>query len=223
MSFDVQRIRADFPLLARAVHGKPLIYFDNANTSQKPRVGDRGGRPLLPRVQRERLARGAHARRRGDRGLRGHARQARALHQRAVARRDRVHQRHHAGDQLWSPTAMRCRVCKPGDEILVTTMEHHANIVPWQLVAATHGREAQGRADHAERRIDRRGIRRAADAAREARRRHARVERARHDQSGARARAKPVARAAFRCWSTARRPRRICRSTCRRSAAISTR
>ena len=34
--FDVQRIRADFPLLARTVHGKPLVYFDNANTSQKP-------------------------------------------------------------------------------------------------------------------------------------------------------------------------------------------
>ncbi|MEO9078786.1 MAG: aminotransferase class V-fold PLP-dependent enzyme, partial [Rhodanobacter sp.] len=34
--FDVQRIRADFPLLSRSVHGKPLVYFDNANTSQKP-------------------------------------------------------------------------------------------------------------------------------------------------------------------------------------------
>jgi len=35
-AFDVQRIRADFPLLARSVHGKPLVYFDSANTSQKP-------------------------------------------------------------------------------------------------------------------------------------------------------------------------------------------
>jgi len=35
-AFDVQRIRADFPLLTRSVHGKPLVYFDNANTSQKP-------------------------------------------------------------------------------------------------------------------------------------------------------------------------------------------
>ncbi|HXD38473.1 MAG TPA: cysteine desulfurase CsdA, partial [Rhodanobacter sp.] len=34
--FDVQRVRADFPLLTRSVHGKPLVYFDNANTSQKP-------------------------------------------------------------------------------------------------------------------------------------------------------------------------------------------
>ena len=36
LDFDVQRIRADFPLLGRTVHGKPLVYFDNANTSQKP-------------------------------------------------------------------------------------------------------------------------------------------------------------------------------------------
>jgi len=37
VDFDVQRVRADFPLLSRTVHGKPLVYFDNANTSQKPR------------------------------------------------------------------------------------------------------------------------------------------------------------------------------------------
>ena len=37
LDFDVQRVRADFPLLSRTVHGKPLVYFDNANTSQKPR------------------------------------------------------------------------------------------------------------------------------------------------------------------------------------------
>jgi cysteine desulfurase/selenocysteine lyase len=38
VDFDVERVRADFPLLARTVHGKPLVYFDSANTAQKPRA-----------------------------------------------------------------------------------------------------------------------------------------------------------------------------------------
>ncbi len=79
---------------------------------------------------------------------------------------------------------------EPGDEIVVTTMEHHANIVPWQILVRSRRREAQGRADHREGRADRREVHRAPDAAREARRRRARLERARHDQSGRRARAR---------------------------------
>ncbi len=112
---------------------------------------------------------------------------------------------------------------KPGDQILVTAMEHHANIVPWQFVAERTGATVDRRADRAERRIDRRRIRAAADAEGEARRRGACVERARHGQSGARTR-ESVPRARN---SAARR--RLAgraasgRSTCSRSAAISTR
>ncbi len=136
--FDVQRVRADFPLLARQVHGKPLVYFDNANTSQKPRQ-------VIEAV---------------DRHYREHnANVARAVHQlgeEATAAyegaRDRLAGLLHAASRdevvLTSGTTQSINLVaysfalpklQPGDAILTTVMEHHANIVPWQLVAARSG------------------------------------------------------------------------------------
>ena len=67
-AFDVAKIRADFPILSELVHGKPLVYLDSANTSQKPAVGDRGdGRLLSPR-QRQHPPRDASAERARDGG-----------------------------------------------------------------------------------------------------------------------------------------------------------
>ena len=136
--FDVMRYRADFPVLSRQVHGKPLIYFDNANTSQKPlAVID-----AVDRFYRE-----------------SNANVARAVHQlgeeaTAVyeAARDTLTRFVNASSRdeviLTSGTTQATNlvaysyalpILKPGDEILVTTMEHHANIVPWQLVAERAG------------------------------------------------------------------------------------
>ncbi|GLQ46906.1 cysteine desulfurase [Dyella lipolytica] len=136
--FDVQRIRRDFPLLARTVHGKPLVYFDNANTSQKPLQ-------VIEAV---------------DNHYREHnANVARAVHQlgeEATAAyenaRDKLATFINAGSRedvvLTSGTTQSMNLVaysyalprlKPGDAILTTVMEHHANIVPWQLVAARSG------------------------------------------------------------------------------------
>ena len=136
--FDVMRYRADFPVLARKVHGKPLIYFDNANTSQKPLVVI----DAVDRFYRE-----------------SNANVARAVHQLGEeataayeAARDTLARFVNAASRdeviLTSGTTQATNlvaysyalpILEPGDEILVTTMEHHANIVPWQLVAERAG------------------------------------------------------------------------------------
>ena len=138
VDFDVQRVRADFPLLSRSVHGKPLVYFDNANTSQKPRQ-------VIEAV---------------DNHYREHnANVARAVHQlgeEATAAyenaRDKLVGFINATSRneliLTSGTTQSMNLVaysyalprlQPGDAIVTTVMEHHANIVPWQLVAARAG------------------------------------------------------------------------------------
>ena len=135
---DLSRYRADFPLLARRVHGKPLVYFDNANTAQKPRQ-------VIEAV---------------DSFYREHnANVARAVHtlgEEATSAyegvRDKVAKFINAPSRdeviFTSGTTQAINTIaysyalprlQPGDEILVTTMEHHADIVPWQLVAARTG------------------------------------------------------------------------------------
>jgi cysteine desulfurase/selenocysteine lyase len=137
-AFDIQRVRADFPLLARTVHGKPLVYFDNANTSQKPAS-------VIEAV---------------DRHYREHnANVARAVHQLGEeatsayeGARDALAGFINAGSRdelvLTAGTTQAINLVaysyalpllKPGDSILTTVMEHHANIVPWQIVAARSG------------------------------------------------------------------------------------
>jgi cysteine desulfurase/selenocysteine lyase len=136
--FDVERVRADFPLLARKVHDKPLIYFDNANTTQKPLVVIEA----VDRFYRE-----------------SNANVARAVHQLGEeataayeATRDKLARFINAPSRneivLTSGTTQAINLVaysyalprlKPDDEILVTTMEHHANIVPWQLVCERTG------------------------------------------------------------------------------------
>lgn len=138
IAFDVQRIRADFPLLSRSVHGKPLVYLDNANTSQKP----------LAVIE----AMNTHYREHN-------ANVSRAVHQlgeEATAAyegtRDKLARFINAPSRneliLTSGTTQATNLVaysyalprlKAGDTILTSVMEHHANIVPWQLVAARSG------------------------------------------------------------------------------------
>lgn len=135
---DVARVRADFPLLARQVHDKPLIYFDSANTAQKPSA-------VIEAVD--------HFYRDSNANV------ARAVHQlgeEATAAyegaRDRLAKFLNAPSRdeivLTSGTTQAINLVAyswalprlgPGDSILVTTMEHHANIVPWQLVCERTG------------------------------------------------------------------------------------
>jgi cysteine desulfurase/selenocysteine lyase len=136
--FDVMSVRADFPLLMREVHDKALVYFDNANTSQKPAS-------VIEAVD--------HFYRQTNANV------ARAVHQlgeEATAAyesaRDKLARLLNASSRdeivLTSGTTQAINLVaysyamprlKAGDEILVTTMEHHANIVPWQLVCERTG------------------------------------------------------------------------------------
>jgi cysteine desulfurase/selenocysteine lyase len=137
-AFDPLRYRADFPLLARQVHGKPLVYFDNANTGQKPRaVID-----AVDRFYREYNANVARA-------VHTLGEEATSAYE---ATRDKVAKLINAASRdeivFTSGTTQAINTVaysfalprlKPGDEILITTMEHHANIVPWQLVCERTG------------------------------------------------------------------------------------
>ncbi|WP_329741045.1 cysteine desulfurase [Dyella sp. A6] len=137
-AFDVQRIRADFPLLSRQVHGKPLVYFDNANTSQKPRQ-------VIEAVDRHyrehnaNVARAVHQL--GEEATSAYegARDALARFVNAPSRNEVVltSGTTHAVNLVAYSYALP--MLKPGDAILTTVMEHHANIVPWQLVATRSG------------------------------------------------------------------------------------
>jgi cysteine desulfurase/selenocysteine lyase len=135
---DPQRVRADFPLLARSVHGKPLIYFDSANTSQKPAA-------VIEAVDRFYRHSNANV----SRAVHQLGEEATAAYESA---RDKLARFLNASSRdeivLTSGTTQATNLVaysyalpllKPGDEILVTTMEHHANIVPWQLVCERSG------------------------------------------------------------------------------------
>jgi len=133
--FDIHRIREDFPLLSRTVHGKPLVYFDNANTSQKP-VSVIEAVNEHYREHNANVARAVHQL--GEEATAAYegARDKLARFINAPSRDELI---------LTSGTTQSINLVaysyalprlKPGDAILTTVMEHHANIVPWQLVAA---------------------------------------------------------------------------------------
>src|SRR6266545_989728 len=136
--FDVAHRREDFPILKQTVHGRPLVYLDNAATSQKPQsVIDAESRYYA--TLNANVHRGIHD-----------------LSQRATdafeAARDKVRRFINAADakevvftrgtteaiNLVAQSYGRSRF-KPGDEVLVTEMEHHSNIVPWQLLCEQTG------------------------------------------------------------------------------------
>jgi cysteine desulfurase/selenocysteine lyase len=138
MPLESAALRTDFPILARSVHGKPLVYLDSANTSQKPAVVieavDRFYRTSNANVSRAVHELGAEAT-----AVYEGARDKLAAFIGARSRDELV---------LTSGTTQAINLVaysyalprlRPGDAILVTTMEHHANIVPWQLVCERSG------------------------------------------------------------------------------------
>jgi cysteine desulfurase/selenocysteine lyase len=145
-ALDVEKVRKDFPALERLVHGdKPLVYLDNAATSQKPRQ-------VLDAVDDYYTRHNANV----HRGIHVLAEEATALYEGA---RDKVAAFIHAADRsevvftknstealnlaanviAWADRGSRGRGLGPGDEVVITEMEHHSNIVPWQLVTARSG------------------------------------------------------------------------------------
>lgn len=135
--FDVDAIRADFPILERTVGGAPLIYLDSANSSQKPRV-------VVETIE--------------DHYLNHNANVARAMHvlgaeateafEGARAQLAKFIGANRSEEVVFTKNASEAlNLCaytlgaslRPGDEIVISVMEHHSNIVPWQLLAQRTG------------------------------------------------------------------------------------
>lgn len=135
---DVHRLRAEFPVLERTVHGKPLVYFDNAATSQRPLAVIEAMDDFYRRYNAN-VHRGVHqlsveASEAFEQSRRDVARLLNANSEREVVfTRGTTEAINLVANSFLRPTI------KPGDEILVSHMEHHANIVPWQLLCEQTG------------------------------------------------------------------------------------
>ena len=132
--YDIQQIRADFPILSREVYGKPLVYLDNGATTQKPRC-------VVDAITDEYYSVNANV----HRGVHFLSQQATELHE---ASRETVRKFINAGSineiVFTRGTTESINLLAssfgeaflhPGDEVIVSVMEHHSNIVPWQLLA----------------------------------------------------------------------------------------
>ena len=135
---DITKIREDFPILGRTVYGRPLVYLDNAATTQKPRC-------VVDAITEEYYSVNANV----HRGVHFLSQQATELHE---AARETVRRFINARSTneivftrgttesinlLASSFGEACMT--EGDEIIVSTMEHHSNIVPWQLLRERRG------------------------------------------------------------------------------------
>ena len=136
--YDVSKIREDFPILSRTVYGKPLIYLDNAATTQKPRQ-------VVESISDEYYSVNANV----HRGVHFLSQQATELHEssRETVRRfinarsvsEVVFTRGTTESINLVASSFAGGLMKPGDEVIVSVMEHHSNIVPWQLQAERFG------------------------------------------------------------------------------------
>ena len=136
--FDVAQVRAEFPILAQEVNGRPLVYLDNGATSQKPRRVIDAIRRYYE-LDNANVHRGLHAlSERATTAYEGARDTVRAFLN-ASDRREIVFVRGATeGLNLVAQSWARPRLA-PGDEVVITTMEHHSNIVPWQLVCGQTG------------------------------------------------------------------------------------
>lgn len=136
--YDIQKIREDFPILQREVYGKPLVYLDNGATTQKPRC-------VVDAITEEYYSVNANV----HRGVHFLSQQATELHEssRETVRRflnarstnEIVFTRGTTESINLLVSSFGEAFMREGDEVIISTMEHHSNIVPWQLLAARKG------------------------------------------------------------------------------------
>lgn len=136
--FDINIIRADFPILSREIYGKPLVYLDNAATTQKPLC-------VLDAMREEYLNVNANV----HRGVHYLSQQATELHEAAREKvrafvnasktEEVVFTRGTTESINLVASSFAEAFMQEGDEVIVSAMEHHSNIVPWQLQAAKRG------------------------------------------------------------------------------------
>jgi cysteine desulfurase/selenocysteine lyase len=137
-AFDVARVRADFPILGERVHGKPLVYLDSANTSQKPQsVID--AMDAYYRHTNSNIHRATHVLSERATALYEGARAKASAFVNAPDPHSIVFTKGTTdGINLVAQSYGRSTL-KPGDEVLISWLEHHSNIVPWQLVCEQTG------------------------------------------------------------------------------------
>jgi cysteine desulfurase / selenocysteine lyase len=136
--YDVERVWRDFPILAREVHGKPLVFLDSAASSQRPqRVID--AVDAYEKRHHANVHRGVYQLSQEATGLFEQARERVRNFVNAASTREVIFTRGTTESiNLVAQSYARTRL-QPDDEILLTALEHHANIVPWQLVAEQTG------------------------------------------------------------------------------------
>jgi cysteine desulfurase/selenocysteine lyase len=137
-ALDVEKLRGDFPLLATLVRGKPLVYLDNAATSQKPRA-------VIARLERYYSSENANV----HRGVYQLSERATAAYEEArekaraflnaASEREIVFVRGTTEAINLVASSFGGRELRSGDEVLISAMEHHSNIVPWQLICEARG------------------------------------------------------------------------------------
>ena len=138
MSYDINKIREDFPILSRQVYGKPLVYLDNGATTQKPRS-------VVDAMTEEYYNVNANV----HRGVHFLSQQATELHEQARETVRRFINACSASEIVFTrgttesinlvATTFGDAIFQEGDEVIVSEMEHHSNIVSWQLIQARKG------------------------------------------------------------------------------------
>lgn len=136
--YDINKVREDFPILSRQIYGKPLVYFDNGATTQKPLC-------VLDAMRNEYLNVNANV----HRGVHYLSQQATDLHEaaRETVRKfinapkveEVIFTRGTTESLNLVVSSFGDRFLSEGDEVIVSVMEHHSNIVPWQLLATKKG------------------------------------------------------------------------------------
>jgi cysteine desulfurase/selenocysteine lyase len=137
-AFDLERVRADFPILQEQVHGKPLVYLDNAATTQKPRAAIEAEQHFYL-AQCSNVHRGVHYL--SEEATRAYE-DVRVKVQRflnAAEAREIIFVRGTTEAINLVANTYGRKNLQAGDEILITTMEHHSNIVPWQILCEEKG------------------------------------------------------------------------------------
>ena len=136
--YDINKIREDFPILSREVYGKPLIYLDNGATTQKPRC-------VVESITNEYYSVNANV----HRGVHFLSQQATELHEASRETVRRFINARSTNEIIFTrgttesinllASSFAESQMQPDDEVIISTMEHHSNIVPWQLQAAKKG------------------------------------------------------------------------------------
>ena len=136
--FDVAKVRADFPILAQRVHGKPLVYLDSANTSQKP-ASVIAATDDYYRQYNANIHRATHLlSERATKAYEGTRAKAAGFINAPDEKSIVLTTGTTDGINLVAQTYGRM-VLEPGDEVLITWLEHHSNIVPWQILCEQTG------------------------------------------------------------------------------------